>query len=90
MPMLRAYKKTIAAIVGAVLTWGLTAQDDGIQAAEWWGLGVAVATALGVYQVSNEPNPPDEGGSVEAGSLALGLFIGLIVGFLFWAGAGGR
>lgn len=54
MSNLPAFRKTIAALVGAVLTWGTVAQVDGIEGAEWWGLAVAVATALGVYNVTNE------------------------------------
>lgn len=54
MSNLPAYRKTLAAIVGAVLTWGSVAQDGGIQATEYWGLAVAVATAIGVFSVPNE------------------------------------
>lgn len=52
---MNAYRKTIAAVVGVVITWGVTAQPDGIEAAEWWGLAAAVAGAFGVFQVANEP-----------------------------------
>lgn len=50
-------KKAIVGLVGAVLTWGLTAHlpDGSIDRAEWWGLAVAVATALGVYATPNGP-----------------------------------
>lgn len=55
MNHLPAVRKTIAALVGAVLTWGTVAQVDGIETAEWWGLAVAVATVVGVFGVPNEP-----------------------------------
>lgn len=54
MSNLPAYRKTVASLVGAVLTWGTVAQVDGITSAEWWGLAVAVATAVGVYSINNE------------------------------------
>ena len=54
MSHLPALRKTAAALVGAVLTWGTVAQVDGITTAEWWGLAVALATAVGVYSVTNE------------------------------------
>lgn len=54
MTHLPAYRKTVAAVIGAVITWGGTAQVDGIDGAEWWGLAFAVATVLGVFGVANE------------------------------------
>lgn len=54
MSNLPAVRKSIAAIVGAVLTWGSVAQVDGITSGEWWGLAIAAATALGVFAVPNE------------------------------------
>lgn len=55
MSIFPTYRKTVAALVGAVLTWGAVAQVDGITGAEWWGLAIAVATAAGVYGTTNEP-----------------------------------
>ena len=59
MRNLKAYKKTIAAITGAVISWAQlvvgSSQVD-IIAPEWIVLGVGLATAFGVYRVSNEPN----------------------------------
>lgn len=49
------YRKTVAALIGAVLTWATaTLTDNHVSTAEWIALAVAVATALGVYQVSND------------------------------------
>lgn len=51
-------RKAIAALVGASLTWGamVVASPSGpVTATEWLALGVAVATALGVYGTVNEP-----------------------------------
>ena len=48
------YKKAIVAVIGAVGTWALAALPDGaVTADEWAALGVAVLTALGVYQAKN-------------------------------------
>lgn len=53
------YVKTIAALLGAVGTWGTTAAQDGISQAEYFGLLVALATALGVYAFPNtNPDGP--------------------------------
>lgn len=52
------YAKSVTALVTAVLGWGavVVASPPGpVTAAEWLSLGVAVATALGVYAVRNEP-----------------------------------
>jgi hypothetical protein len=52
----RRYAKAIAALCLAVGTWGTTAfQDDAINTGEWWGLGVAVLTAAGVWAIPNRP-----------------------------------
>lgn len=81
MSNLPAYRKTLAALVGAVLTWGVTAQDGGIQSQEWWALAVAAATTLGVFGVSNEPTGEDaEGGQSVIHVLGV-IFLVLIV---FW------
>lgn len=54
------YSKTIAAILGAISTWGITAAaDEGINAVEWYGLLGALAAVLAVYSVPNKP-PADE------------------------------
>lgn len=56
------YRKTLTAIVGAGLTWATAAlgPDTYVSTAEWIALGVAVATALGVYGIKNEPVDPIE------------------------------
>lgn len=57
MNNLQAYRKAIAAVIIGLLGWAgvvITSPEAAITASEWLGLGVAVATALGVYQVPNE------------------------------------
>lgn len=52
---LARYRKSIAATVGGVLGWAGTAYvpDGHVDRAEWYGLAVVLATALGVYGVEN-------------------------------------
>lgn len=53
------YTKSIAALLGAVGTWGTTAAQDGITQAEWFGLLIALGTALGVWALPNtNPDGP--------------------------------
>jgi hypothetical protein len=55
---LSAYKKTISALVTGLLGWGgivVVSDPAPVSASEWLALGVALATALGVYTFSNEP-----------------------------------
>lgn len=54
------YVKTIAAVLGGVATWGITAASNGaIDLAEWFGLLGALGTALGVYAFPNtNPDGP--------------------------------
>jgi hypothetical protein len=58
---LAPYQKAVAALVTAVLGWGavvIASKPGPITSAEWLGLGVAAATALGVYGVPNVPKAP--------------------------------
>jgi hypothetical protein len=59
MRKLKGYKKTIAAVTGAIISWAQlvvgSSQID-ITAPEWIVLAIGLATAFGVYQVSNEPS----------------------------------
>ncbi len=51
---MKAHAKAIAAFVGSIATWFGTAYVDGsISMSEWGLLAAAVATTLGVYQVTN-------------------------------------
>lgn len=53
---LAPYRKTVAALVTGLLGWGavvVTSEPSAIIATEWLMLGTVLATALGVYQVSN-------------------------------------
>jgi hypothetical protein len=55
---LKPYKKTIAALIGALIVWGNGVVDSAPvapTAREWMGLAFAAATAAGVYRVTNEP-----------------------------------
>lgn len=55
---LSQYRKTITAIVVGLIGWAgvvITSPRSTISASEWLGLAVALATALGVYSVPNEP-----------------------------------
>lgn len=52
-----AYAKAVAALLGAVSTWGVTAAPDGIAGAEWFGLLGALAAVAAVYAVPNTPAP---------------------------------
>lgn len=58
MDNLPAYRKTIAAVVTGLLGWAtivVTSAAAPVTSSEWLMLGVALATALGVYTVPNEP-----------------------------------
>lgn len=51
-----AYRKTISALVTGVIGWAgvvITSAPAAITASEWLGLGVVVATAVGVFAVPN-------------------------------------
>ena len=55
--MLARYRKTVAAVLGAAGTWCVAALPDGdVTQMEWVALGIALATALGVYSVPNRPS----------------------------------
>lgn len=57
MSHLPAYRKTIAAVVGFVITWAgavVVSVPSEITAAEWVAFAGGIATALGVYTVPNE------------------------------------
>lgn len=52
------YRKTITAIVGACIAFAalvITSDPAAITSSEWLSGGIGLATALGVYQVSNTP-----------------------------------
>lgn len=55
---LPAYYKTFAALLVGILGWAgvvIASEATHVTASEWLALGVALATALGVYSVPNEP-----------------------------------
>lgn len=54
---LPAYRKTISAVITGLIGWGaavVNSAPTAISAGEWIFLATALATALGVYSVSNE------------------------------------
>lgn len=54
---LKAYKKTITAVVTGLIGWTgvvILSPDAAITAPEYLGLAVALATAFGVYAVPND------------------------------------
>jgi len=56
------YRKSIAALVGALATWGLAAAADGEYThAEWWGLLAALATVVAVWGSENATTPSEPG-----------------------------
>lgn len=58
LPKLRPYYKSIAAVLGAAALALQAALTDGeVTSQEWWTVGIAVLTALGVFQVENRPAP---------------------------------
>jgi hypothetical protein len=54
MQELTKYRKTIVAIVGAALTWGVANFADNQNISQWLSLVTAILTAAGVYQAKNE------------------------------------
>lgn len=58
MNTIKGYKKSIAAVVGAVISWAqlvVGSSQSNITAPEWIVLAIGLATAFGVYQLANEP-----------------------------------
>ena len=54
---LSAYRKTITAVITGLIGWAtvvVVSEQTKISASEWIALATVVATALGVYTVSNE------------------------------------
>lgn len=87
---LGTYNKSVTALVTGVLGWAavvISSDTKSITAPEWLGLAVAAATALGVYGVANTP-AKRERGAVDAGSLAVGILVGLLFGWLLWKNGG--
>lgn len=61
------YAKAIAALFGAISAWGITAIQDGIDGAEWFGLLGVLGTVLLVWATPNAPQ--DNGGQITLGLL---------------------
>jgi len=54
MVKVRGYSKTVAALLGSVGTWGVTAwEDGGASAGEWFGLVAALAAVFAVWAIPN-------------------------------------
>lgn len=73
------YRKTLAAVVGAGLTWVSACLGDGsgVTRAEWIALAVAVATAAGVFVSPNEPLEDSDKGATTVGLVL--FFVVLVV-----------
>lgn len=59
--MFGRFQKAITALVVGGLGWAgvvISSKPAPVSASEWLGLGVVVATALGVYGVPNTPPKP--------------------------------
>lgn len=59
MKNLPAYRKTFAALIGAGIAFAtvvVRSAPADITSEEWLGLAIAVATAVSVYLVPNEPS----------------------------------
>jgi hypothetical protein len=48
------WRKAIAAALTGTVTWGATAQVDGIDPGEWWGLAAVLAGAVLVWLIPND------------------------------------
>lgn len=64
MTKLGKYQKTIAALVAGILGWfaviiAASPNNFHVTSSQWLALGVALATALGVYGVPNTPAKDD-------------------------------
>lgn len=54
---LSSYRKTVTALVTGLIGWGaivISSEAAKVTGSEWLMLATVVATALGVYSVSNE------------------------------------
>lgn len=55
---LNPYRKTVTAVVTGAIGWAavvITSEPNAITASEWLMGATALATALGVYAVANQP-----------------------------------
>lgn len=59
MTRIAAWRKALAAALTGTVTWGATAQVDGIDPAEWWGLAGVLAGAVVVWLIPNESGTVD-------------------------------
>jgi hypothetical protein len=58
MEKLAPYRKAVAAVIVGIIGWAtsvVTSDPTAITAGEWIQLATVLATALGVYQITNEP-----------------------------------
>lgn len=52
---MKTVAKAIAALLGAVSVWGITAMEDSaVTGVEWFGLVAALGTVFAVWAVPNE------------------------------------
>lgn len=53
------YAKALAALLGGIATWGVTASEDGISSPEWFGLVGVLGTAVAVFAIPNRDDQPN-------------------------------
>lgn len=75
-------RKSIAALIALIGTWGVTAASDGgINAVEWFGLLAVIGGTGAVWGIPNTPPPDDsERGATDLGfAAAVAVFAALAV-----------
>jgi hypothetical protein len=77
------YAKAIAALLGGIATWGVTAAtDNAISLVEWFGLVGVVGTAIAVFAIPNKP--VEEDGHYDAPGVIVTVAIAIIVFLIMW------
>jgi len=79
--MLARYRKSVAALLGSVATWGLTAGADGTyDQVELWGLLAALAAVFAVWGTPNDvpAGAPRDPGMSERGESGVIVAVGIV------------
>lgn len=66
--------KFVTALVAGWIGWAavvIASAPPGVTAAEWLGLSMATATALGVYGMPNTPQPPPVSSASESSNTSI-------------------
>lgn len=75
------YRKSIAALLGALSTWGIASYEGGYSQGEWWALVGVVGTVVAVWGIPND-TPAGEApapGVSERGYGAVELVVGVLL-----------